>query len=162
MVIGLLYLIFICFSSFSCILALPPFCSLSHSSPSVSHWSPLLSFLASHPLSGLFLYLQIEYQCFAYDAMQFVAGRTPIFSTFQSLFPPFTLTAACSLPMSLLTQNHIKTPTVWLLQARQLWPHFLLFSLHARFRSPCLTSTSTQQLQLRKVAFCMLPFSPPF
>jgi len=89
MVIGLLYLIFVCFSSFSCILALPPFCSLSHSSLSIGHRSPLLSFLALCPLSGLFLYLQIEYQRFAYNTMQFVASRTPIFLTFRSLFPPF-------------------------------------------------------------------------
>jgi len=123
---------------FSCILALPPFCSLSCSSPSVGHQSPLLLFLALCPLSGLFLYLQIEYRCFAYNAMQFVAGRTPIFLTFQSLFPPFMLTAACSLPMSLLTRNHIKTPTIWLSQARQLWPHSFIFSLCAHFLSPLL------------------------
>jgi len=39
---------------------------------------------------------------------------------------------------SLLTWNHIKTPTVWLLQARQLWPHSFIFSLCAHFLSPPL------------------------
>jgi len=54
-------------------------------------------------------------------------------SLFLFTFPPFSLTLAYSLQLSLSFWNHIKTPTTWLAKVRQLWPVSPLSLLCALF-----------------------------
>jgi len=102
-------------------------------------------------------YLQSEHRTLLHTTPR---GLSPVgldIQDFLSLFPPFSLTIACSVQLSLSTRN--PTPAAWLEKVRQLWPRFSPLFSRVLFDSRPIDFDSSRSYSTLQSELCTFPFS---